>query len=69
MTTGLKKIAHDVAACLRSQPRRIVFAESCTGGLVAATLAIPGISDSLCGSAVVYRLDTKTRWLGIPGDL
>ncbi|MBC7691609.1 MAG: nicotinamide-nucleotide amidohydrolase family protein [Methylotenera sp.] len=45
---------------------RIVFAESCTGGLIAATLAqIPGISDHFCGSAVVYRNATKNQWLGV----
>ena len=43
-----------------------MLAESCTGGLVAATLAqIPGISEHLCGSAVVYRAPTKSAWLGI----
>lgn len=60
-----------VANVLRSTGRRLVLAESCTGGLVAATLAqIPGISEQLCGSAVVYRSATKSAWLGIdPGLL
>ena len=56
----------EIAALLRQTRRRIVFAESCTGGLVAASLArVPGISDFLCGSAVVYRLNTKMTWLGV----
>lgn len=47
----------------------MVFAESCTAGLVSAALAqIPGISEHHCGSAVVYRLDTKTRWLDVPAE-
>ncbi|MFO1092458.1 MAG: CinA family protein [Planctomycetaceae bacterium] len=55
-----------MAQRLRSSGQRLVLAESCTGGLVAATLAgIPGISEHLCGSAVVYRNATKTAWLGI----
>lgn len=46
---------------------RVVFAESCTAGLVAATLSrVPGISQWLCGSAVTYRDDTKTQWLDVP---
>ncbi len=57
---------HRVAELLRRYDLRIVFAESCTAGLIAATLArIPGISDYLCGSAVVYRNATKQNWLGV----
>lgn len=48
---------------------RVVFAESCTGGLIAAELAkIPGVSEFLCGSAVTYRSDTKVQWLGVSSD-
>ncbi len=51
---------------LQAQKLRIVLAESCTGGNVAAALArVPGISDWLCGSFVVYRNDSKASWLGI----
>lgn len=58
--------ALNLATGLREKGLKIVFAESCTAGLVSATLAkIPGISEHHCGSAVVYRLDTKHRWLGI----
>ena len=60
------RLAHEIAEQLTRLGMRIVFAESCTGGLLSATLArIPGISNVHCGSAVVYRLDTKTQWLGI----
>lgn len=45
---------------------RIVFAESCTGGLLASHFtALPGASEIFCGSQVVYRLDSKVRWLGV----
>jgi nicotinamide mononucleotide (NMN) deamidase PncC len=51
---------------LRTRSDRLVLAESCTAGLVAAELGqIPGISEFLCGSMVVYRTPTKTAWLGI----
>jgi PncC family amidohydrolase len=50
--------------------RKLVLAESCTAGLVAASLGgLPGVSKVLCGSAVTYRDDTKARWLGIARDL
>jgi len=45
---------------------RVVFAESCTCGMTAALLgAVPGISNYLCGSAVTYRVATKTAWLNL----
>lgn len=51
---------------LKRYDRRIVLAESCTGGRIAATLCeLPGVSKYLCGSFVVYRNDSKQRWLGI----
>lgn len=59
--------ALNLATGLRENGLKIVFAESCTAGLASATLArIPGISDHHCGSAVVYRLDTKHRWIDVP---
>ena len=55
---------------LEQTNQMLVCAESCTAGLVAATLAgIPGASQHLCGSAVVYRNATKTGWLGVPTEV
>jgi nicotinamide-nucleotide amidase len=55
---------------LRLRNDRLVLAESCTAGLVAAELGkIPGVSEFLCGSMVVYRTPTKTAWLGISSSL
>jgi len=66
MPQPLDHLVQEVANLLMQQKTRIVFAESCTAGLVSATLArVAGISDFHCGSAVVYRYDTKTRWLGV----
>jgi len=61
---------HDISIQLQSllshKKHRIVFAESCTAGLIAASLGrIPGISDWLAGSAVVYQIETKAEWLGV----
>lgn len=58
--------AERLAEVLRVGEKRAVFAESCTAGLVSATLArVPGISEFLCGSAVTYRIDAKIEWLGV----
>lgn len=58
------------ADLLRQLDLQVVFAESCTAGMVAAMLGgTPGISDYLCGSAVTYRNRTKEDWLGVPAGL
>ena len=55
---------------LRDREVRVVFAESCTAGMVSATLAaVPGISDYLCGSMVTYRPEIKENWLGVDHEL
>ncbi len=67
--TKLNAQAEQLAGLLRQRNLRIVFAESCTGGLVCSSLTrIPDISACLCGSAVVYRIGTKECWLGIPPE-
>jgi PncC family amidohydrolase len=66
----LTQAAERLAETLRSHRCRAVFAESCTGGLVSAALSqVAGISEFHCGSAVVYKLDTKTQWLGVPAAI
>ncbi|MFG0336176.1 MAG: CinA family protein [Maioricimonas sp. JB049] len=63
----LEQTAHRLGETLKQTGRRIVFAESCTAGLVPAMLArTPGTSEFLCGSCVVYRNGTKAAWLGVP---
>lgn len=65
LSTDVRRLAN----ALKRFGVKVVFAESCTGGLVAASLAkVPGISDYLCGSAVTYRNDTKHQWLGVSND-
>src|SRR5688572_32428546 len=59
--------ARRVARLLEAASRKVVFAESCTGGLVSGSLTkIPGISNHHCGGMVVYRNETKTAYLGMP---
>jgi PncC family amidohydrolase len=48
----------------------LVTAESCTAGLIAATLArVPGMSACLAGSFVVYQIDSKVAWLEVPAEM
>jgi nicotinamide-nucleotide amidase len=55
-----------LAKALANANARLVLAESCTAGLIAASLgAVPGISNHLCGSMVTYRDATKQQWLGV----
>ena len=62
----LRRNAKKLAQLLSRLEVRLVCAESCTGGLVAATLTqVPGISEWFCGSAVTYRGASKEQWLGV----
>lgn len=56
-----------VLAGLRREKLTLALAESCTGGLIAASLTdIAGSSDVLLGSAVTYSDASKTALLGVP---
>jgi nicotinamide-nucleotide amidase len=51
----------------RSKRLRIATAESCTGGLIAATLTeIPGSSDVVERGFVTYSNEAKQEMLGVP---
>lgn len=61
-----ESLAEEVSRELTRREEKIVLAESCTAGMIASTLGgIPGISNYMCGSHVVYRADAKRRWLGV----
>jgi PncC family amidohydrolase len=63
---SLLTAARQVARLLAHHEQKIVFAESCTAGLVSQSLSrIAGISAWHCGGMVTYRNETKTAWLGI----
>lgn len=48
---------------------KITFAESCTGGLAAATLvAVPDASKVFDGSFVTYAEELKTKLVGVPSE-
>lgn len=58
-----------LAQLILAKQVHVVFAESCTAGLVSARLAMtPGISAFHCGSAVTYREETKQAWLDVSAE-
>jgi len=68
--TAIPELAAMVVDRLKQSDRKVVFAESCTGGLVAGALTqIPGVSAFHCGGFVVYRNETKQQYLDIPADI
>jgi nicotinamide-nucleotide amidase len=67
---GLKPIAAAVIAAAAARGLKIVTAESCTGGLVAAALTeIPGSSAVVDRGLVTYSNDAKVDLLGVPAIL
>ena len=62
----LQRLARECGAALTRAGQRLVCAESCTGGLIAATCtSIPGSSDWFEGSFVTYQARSKRRVLGV----
>ncbi len=68
--TDLTDLAKDILERARASGLKIVTAESCTGGLVAACLTeIPGSSDVVERGFVVYSNAAKTELLGVPTEM
>ncbi|HEX2556257.1 MAG TPA: NAD(+) synthase [Microvirga sp.] len=66
----LQDVANQLAQALKAAERRLVTAESCTAGLLAACVAgAPGSSGVLEGSFVTYCSSLKTDVLGVPAEL
>ncbi|MBL8709696.1 MAG: CinA family protein [Rhodospirillaceae bacterium] len=60
----------DLLDLYRQRGLKIATAESCTGGLIAATLtSLPGSSDVFERGWVTYSNDAKSENLGVPPDL
>ncbi|RKD95210.1 CinA family protein [Halopiger aswanensis] len=58
--------ARDVGDALRETDGTLAVAESCTGGLIGATItAVPGASDYFDSGATTYAYDAKRRELGV----
>ena len=64
------ELAERVVRACEAAALRVVTAESCTGGLIAAALTeIPGASDVVERGFVVYSNAAKTALLGVPPAL
>jgi len=64
---SIAQSAQVVVDLLKRHSLKVVFAESCTGGMVAGALTrIPGVSEFHCGGVVTYRNETKAAYLNIP---
>ncbi len=51
---------------LKSRQQTVAFAESCTGGLLSATItSVSGVSDIFMGSVVSYAYQAKVDLLGV----
>lgn len=62
--------AEELATLLRARQWRLVSAESCTGGLIAAACtSVAGSSDWFERGFVTYSNAAKTQMLGVPFDL
>jgi PncC family amidohydrolase len=65
----LGTLLRELLALLRSRKLTIGFAESCTGGLLSATLtSLPGVSDVFMGSVVSYSYEAKMDLLGVQAN-
>ena len=66
----IDELARRVVEENRATNRKVVLAESCTGGLVAAALTeIPGSSAVLDRGFVTYSNEAKMESLGVPLDI
>jgi nicotinamide-nucleotide amidase len=65
----LNAVARALLARLRSRRLKVAAAESCTGGLVVATLTeIPGSSDVVERGFITYSNPAKQQMLGVPAS-
>ncbi|MFD1343426.1 CinA family protein [Litorisediminicola beolgyonensis] len=65
-TAPFHDLASEVLDIARAKGQRLVTAESCTGGMVAAALTdIPGSSDVVIGGWVSYSNAAKCAMLGV----
>ncbi len=63
-------LARQSGQALADKGWRLISAESCTGGLLAATVTeIAGSSDWFEGAFVTYRLSAKTAMVGVSTEL
>ena len=66
---NIRERTEKIIQVLTEKEQTITFAESCTGGRIAAEFtAVPGASNVLHGSVVTYSNEIKHRWLGVSSE-
>lgn len=66
MNTDIATLAQKLISVMSAKNITISLAESCTGGLIAASVTdIPGASEIFLGSAVTYSNEAKRDLLGV----
>ena len=67
--TGRHVLEEKVVRLLKERGFTITTAESCTGGLIAATLVnVAGVSDVFCEAHVTYSNEAKQRLAGVRAE-
>ena len=63
---NIKELTEKIITTLTDRKETITFAESCTGGRIAAAFtAVSGASNVLNGSCITYSNEIKHQWLGV----
>ncbi|HBR69547.1 MAG TPA: damage-inducible protein CinA [Rhodospirillaceae bacterium] len=66
----MQDLSKKVSALLRKKNLKLATAESCTGGLLSATItALPGSSDVFERGFITYSNESKTELLQVPAKL
>ena len=67
---NIKELTEKIIQELTKKGQTISFAESCTGGRIAAAFtAVSGASEVLHGSCVTYSNEIKNLWLGVSEEV
>ena len=67
---NIRKLTEKIIQKLTKNGHTISFAESCTGGRIAAAFtAISGASEVLHGACVTYSNDIKHQWLDVSNEV
>jgi len=69
-SADISKLANDVISAFTKAKKKLVTAESCTGGLIAAALTdVPGASAVLERGFITYSNEAKTEVLSVMPEL
>ena len=65
----IESLERQIGKILAERGQKVVFAESCTGGLIGHRITnIPGSSAYYLGSITAYAYEAKVHWLNVSWD-